>query len=124
MAQATYSKATKSAIHDHFEFKIKFDDLVEQYLSHHETTNAAFHHYVHNVTSQTSIVMFKPSVILEHVRKINSILFLAIVAIAHEKDVKSNLIIEVKKILAQQVMIDDKHFVKLIQVMLIMSLFY
>jgi len=124
MAQAAYSDATEGAVHDHPEPKMGFGDIVEQHLPRHETAYAAFHYYVHNVAPQTPIVVFQPGVNPEHVRKTNPILFSAIVAIAHEGDAKPDLINGVKEILAQQVMIDGRHSVELIQAMLIMSLFY
>jgi len=124
MAQTAYSKATEGAVHDHPESKMGFGDIVEQHLPHHGTAYAAFHHYVHNVAPQTPIVVFQPGVNPEHVRKTKPILFLTIVAVGYEGDAKPNLINGVKGILAQEVMVESKHSVELIQAMLIMSLFY
>jgi len=124
MAQAAYSKATEGAIHDHSESKMAFVDIVAQYLPHHEKAYAAFHHYIDNVAPQTPLVVFQPGISPEHVRETRPVLFSAIVAIAYEGDIKPSLINGVKEILAQQVMIDGRHSVELIQAMLIMSLFY
>lgn len=124
MAQAAYPKATEGAVHDHPESKMEFGDIIEQHLPRPGTAYAAFHHYVHNVAPQTPIVVFEPGVNPEHVRKTTPILFLAIVAIAYEGDAKPNLVNGVKGILAQEVMVEHKHSVELIQAMLIMSLFY
>lgn len=124
MAQAAYSKATEGEVGDHPESKMGFGDIVAQHLPRPETAYAAFHHYVHNVAPQTPIVVFEPGVNPEHIRKTTPILFLAIVAIAYEGDAKPDLINGIKGILAQEVMVQHKHSVELIQAMLIMSLFY
>lgn len=124
MAQPAYFEATEGAINDHPESKMGLSEIIEQHLPRPETAYAAFHHYVHDVAPHTPIVVFEAGINPEHVRKNTPILFLAIVAIAHEGNAKPNLISGIKEILAQQVMVAGRHSVELIQAMLIMSLFY
>lgn len=101
-----------------------FGDIVQQYLPNPETAYAAFHHYVHNVAPQTPIVVFEAGMNPEYVRKAKPILFSAVVAIAFEGGAKQSLIDGVKKTLANDVMVEHKHSVELIQAMQLMALFY
>ena len=124
VAEAAFSKATGHALPDQQDAQIECERILNRYLSDLTAASKNFLHFVRNMSTQTPIVAFCPDVDPGFVRESKPFLFLTVVTIASNTNIQPELMLELTKVLADQIMVKANKSLELVQVLQLLALYY
>lgn len=121
---AAFSKATEYPLPDQHEAQVECEQLLNRYLPDSAVATNAFLHYVRNMSDQTPIVAFPPSVDPGLVRATKPLLFLTVITITSDTNIQPELTFELTKVLANLVLVKAGKSLELVQVLQLLALYY